>query len=150
MTSPQRYHPSRRFLPSKPRRNVASSLLLTRSAAYCGGNVGSVLVLSCGRIVSAPTGPREDPIELVGAGACRRCERVARGSPLGGQPAETGRRPPRGLPLGVNAAPYKIYARPRSCCRAGCPHPAASIGTLSYVDGGLRAPRPTNSTEGSR
>ena len=49
------------------------------------------------------------PCAVVGAGACRRCERVARGSPLGGQPAEAGRRPPRGLPLGVNAAPYKFY-----------------------------------------
>ena len=96
-------------------------------------------------------------LELVGAGACRRCERVARGSALpplcrlaatslpageslalGGQPADAGRRerrPLQGLPkslgliVGVDA------------------HidPPPSIGTLPYVDGGVWAPRPTPS-----
>ena len=37
------------------------------------------------------------PCHIVGAGACRRCERVARGSPLGGQPADAGRRERRPL-----------------------------------------------------
>ena len=30
-----------------------------------------------------------------------------------------------------------------SSCRAGCPHPAASIGVLSYVDGAMWASPPT-------
>ena len=39
MAHPHRQCPSRRFLPSKLRLNVASTLRLTRSAAYCRGNV---------------------------------------------------------------------------------------------------------------
>ena len=38
---------------------------------------------------------------------------------------------------------YGFYRSLLRYCRAGCPHPAASIGVLSYVDGGLRAGRPT-------
>ena len=57
--------------------------------------------------------------------------------------------PPRGLPRATRSqrrqapAPTGLAKRPRSYRRGRCLHPAASIGTLSYVDGGLRAGRPT-------
>ena len=76
---PQRWRSSRRFLPSKPRRNVASPLLLTRSAAYCGGNVGSVLVLSCGRLITAPTNSREGSLSCC-RGRCPHRPAVYRGT----------------------------------------------------------------------
>ena len=57
--------------------------------------------------------------------------------------------PPRGLPRATRSQRRQAPAPTSSTegflryCRAGCPHPAASIGVLSYVDGGLRAGRPT-------